>query len=182
MATTEGHNLLWIDLETGGLEPERVQILEVAAIATDGDLNELGRFNAVVRHEHFTLTPWTYKQHGESGLLDLVTDSTKSFGMDAVGKTVCSFIREHKCERAPLAGSSVHFDRRFLQKYMPEAIKLLGYRNVDVSCMTELAKRWLPKSALADRPPKRDLHRAIPDLEDSINLARYYRRFIQVPT
>jgi oligoribonuclease len=176
----ETSNLVWVDLETGGLDEDQVPIYEVASIITDGDLNELGRFEAVVRSEYIVLTPWTLKQHGESGLLDLVTNPEVSRAPDVVERKFCEFLREHKCERAPLAGSSVHFDRRFLKKHMPQAIKLLGYRNVDVSCLTELAKRWLPEFVFVERPPKRELHRAIPDLEDSINLARYYRQFFKL--
>ncbi len=175
--------LVWMDLEMTGLDPERERILEMATLITDGDLEVIAEGPELIVHQSDELLDamdeWNTKHHGESGLTDRVRASTVSEA-DAE-KATLDFIREH-CERrsAPLAGNSIHQDRRFLVRYMPTLDEFLHYRNVDVSTVKELSRRWYP-AEFAAAPAKKGSHRALDDIRESIEELRYYRRSIFAP-
>jgi oligoribonuclease len=123
---------------------------------------------------------WNKKHHGESGLVARVRQSTVSD--DEAAAATVAFLDAHLTgkDRPVLAGSSIHQDRRFIVRYMPKLDRRLHYRMVDVSAIKELARRWYP-AALANLPPKRESHRALDDIRESIDELRYYRRTIFLP-
>ncbi len=169
--------LVWMDLEMTGLDPERERIIEIATVVTDGELNVLAEGPELVLHQPEeileAMDEWNRKHHGESGLTDRVRASTIS---DAEAEArIVAFLKEHVGEReAPLAGNSVHQDRRFIARYMPALDAYLHYRLVDVSTVKELVARWHPE-IYAKRPHKQASHRALDDIRESIAELRYYR-------
>src|SRR5512139_2067438 len=178
--------LVWLDMEMTGLDPERERIIEVATIITDGQLTEVGTGPELVIHQAdeilAAMDDWNKKHHGASGLVDRVKASTIS-DADAEAQTI-EFINKH-CgakERPVLAGNSIHQDRRFIHRYMPALDKRLHYRMVDVSTIKELARRWYP-AVVAKQPAKKDTHRALDDIRESIEELRFYRAnvFVQPP-
>lgn len=176
--------LVWMDMEMTGLEPERERIIEVATILTDGALNELAAGPELVIHQSdevlAAMDDWNKKHHGESGLVERVRQSTVD---DAAAEAaILAFLDQHvgAKDRPLLAGSSIHQDRRFIHRYMPKLDRRLHYRMVDVSTVKELARRWFP-GELARLPPKRESHRALDDIRESIEELRYYRRSIFLP-
>jgi oligoribonuclease len=168
--------LIWIDLEMSGLDPEKCAILEVACIVTDGDLNELGEgIDLVVSQPDPVLDAmdeWCTRQHGQSGLTAAVKAST--LGLRAAELRTLEYLKQftHKGQ-SPLCGSSVSHDRRFIDRYMPELSAYLHYRTVDVSTVKELVKRWY---ADVELPPKKNSHRALDDIRESIEELRAYRK------
>ena len=175
MAATQP--LIWMDLEMTGLDPDRDRILEIAVIVTDGNLKSLDRGPDLVIHQEDALLEgmdaWNTDHHGRSGLTALVRAST--LDETAAERQLLEWLGE-RCPKGevPLAGNSVHQDRAFLRRWMPELHDFLHYRNVDVSTIKELVRRWTP-GILADAPPKRGAHRAMGDLEESIRELAYYR-------
>jgi oligoribonuclease len=174
--------LVWIDLEMSGLDPERERILEIATIVTDGQLTILAEGPELVVHQPDALLAamdaWNTSHHGASGLVDRVKSSTIS--EEEAERLTLEFVAQWVEERAaPLAGNSVHQDRLFLAKYMPRLNGHLHYRNVDVSTVKELVRRWHPK-AFDARPHKKAAHRALDDIRESIDELRYYRRAVFV--
>ncbi|HJL15060.1 MAG TPA: oligoribonuclease [Sandaracinaceae bacterium LLY-WYZ-13_1] len=174
--------LVWIDLEMSGLDVERERILEIATIVTDGQLEILAEGPELVVHQPDALLEamddWNREHHGASGLVDRVKASPIDEA-EAERRTL-EFIAAHVDARtAPLAGNSVHQDRLFLAKYMPELTAHLHYRNVDVSTVKELVRRWHPE-AFAARPTKKGNHRALDDIRESIEELRYYRKAVFV--
>jgi oligoribonuclease len=168
-------NLIWVDLEMTGLDPERHVIIEIAALATDRDLNILAEGpEMVIGHSEGVLSgmePWSREHHQASGLLDRVRSS--SHDMKAAEKAVLDFVRQYAYPgQAPLCGNSIWQDRRFLVAHMPELEAFFHYRNVDVSSIKELVRRWYP--SLAPFEKKKD-HRALKDITESIAELRYYR-------
>ena len=169
--------LVWIDLEMTGLDPERERIIEIAVVVTNGDLEVVAEGpNLVIRQADAILDgmdEWNRTHHGQSGLVDRVRASQIS-DADAEAR-VLDFLREH-CEPGvcPLAGNSVHRDRRFLRRYMSQLDDYLHYRIIDVSTVKELVRRWYP-DAFAAAPAKSDQHRALDDIHESIAELRYYR-------
>jgi oligoribonuclease len=166
-----------MDLEMTGLDPERERIIEIATVVTDGDLNILAEGPELVLNQPETvlaaMDDWNRKHHGESGLIDRVRASTMT-DLEAEARIV-AFLKEHVGEReAPLAGNSVHQDRRFIARYMPALDAYLHYRLVDVSTIKELVARWHP-DVYAKRPHKHATHRALLDIRESIEELRYYR-------
>lgn len=176
--------LVWMDMEMTGLDPERERIIEVATILTDGNLNELACGPELVIHQPdevlAAMDDWNKKHHGESGLVAKIKESTIS-DAEAEAQTI-AFLDQHVSakDRPILAGSSIHQDRRFIVRYMPKLDRRLHYRMVDVSSIKELARRWYP-AALATLPPKRESHRALDDIRESIDELRFYRRTIFLP-
>jgi len=171
-------NLVWMDLEMTGLDPEVDTILEIATIVTDKDLNILAEGPSMaIHHDKQALDhmdEWCRKQHGASGLSGRVLASTISLAQ-AEAETL-AFIRSYAAERAvPLCGNSIHQDRRFLVRYMPQLEAYLHYRLVDVSTIKELARRWYPK---LEFPSKKGMHLAMDDIRESIAELRYYREQI----
>jgi len=176
----ESDRLVWMDLEMSGLDPERERILEIAAIVTDGQLAVVAEGPELVVHQSDAvlsgMDAWNTEHHGASGLTARVRAST--LGEAEAERLLLDFVAQHVPARAaPLAGNSVHQDRLFLARYMPALEKHLHYRNVDVSTVKELARRWHPEPYAA-RPTKRATHRALEDIRESIEELRYYRRTV----
>ncbi len=178
--------LVWMDMEMSGLDPAKERIIEVATIITDGNLTEVAVGPDLVIHQPDELLAamdeWNRKHHKASGLIDRVKASTVTDG-DAEAQTL-AFINAH-CgpkDRPVLAGNSIHQDRRFIHRYMPQLDARLHYRMVDVSTIKELARRWFPQ-LISKQPQKKDTHRALDDIRDSIDELRFYRShvFVQPP-
>src|SRR5512139_154519 len=178
--------LVWLDMEMTGLDPAKERIIEIATILTDGNLVEIGVGPDLVIHQDDVvlgaMDDWNRTHHGASGLTERVKSSTVTDG-DAEAQTL-AFIAQHvgAKERPVLAGNSIHQDRRFIRKYMPKLDTRLHYRMVDVSTIKELARRWYP-AVVAKQPAKKDTHRALDDIRESIEELRFYRAnvFVQPP-
>ena len=161
-----------------GLDPDRDRILEVAVVLSDGQLTEIHEGPDLVLHQSdavlAAMDEWNTSHHGASGLVELVRAS--SFDEAAVEREILDWLRT-RCAAgvAPLAGNSVHQDRAFLRRWMPGLHDFLHYRNVDVSTLKELARRWHPE-ALASAPPKLGNHRALGDIRESIHELLHYRK------
>jgi len=169
--------IVWMDMEMSGLVPETERILEVAVVVTDGELNVVAEGPNLVVHQSEevleAMDQWNTTHHAESGLTKRVRESTIDEAQASAA--ILQFLAEHTEKRkAPLAGNSIHQDRRFLALYLPEVEAWLHYRNVDVSTIKELALRWYPKEYAA-RPTKKGRHRAMDDLMESIEELKYYR-------
>jgi len=169
--------LVWIDLETTGIDDRTSHILEIASIITDKDLNLIAEGPDLVIHQPDevlgNMDPWCIDQHGRSGLTDASRNAGVPLGV-AEAETL-RFVQGY-CLRnmAPLCGNSVGFDRRFLMHHMPSLNNYLDYRNVDVSSIQELVRRWFPK-AIAEIE-KTATHRALDDIRESIEELRIYRQ------
>lgn len=172
--------LVWIDMEMSGLDPSCCKILEIATLVTDGDLNELSQGPNLVVHQPESvlgaMDEWCTRQHGDSGLTEAVRASTIDEA-EAERQTL-AFIQQWTGPRAsPLCGSSVFQDRRFIIRYLPALYEYLHYRLVDVASVRELSRRWHPQL----RPPaKRDTHRALDDVRESVEELRFYRTHLFV--
>lgn len=170
--------LVWLDMEMTGLDPERERIIEVATIITDGQLTEIGAGPELVIHQPdeilAAMDDWNKKHHGGSGLVDRVKASMVT-DADAEAQTI-EFINKHvgAKDRPVLAGNSIHQDRRFIHRYMAALDKRLHYRMVDVSTIKELARRWFPQM-IARIPAKKETHRALDDIRESIDELRFYK-------
>ncbi|MBL9019224.1 MAG: oligoribonuclease [Myxococcales bacterium] len=176
--------LVWLDMEMTGLDPARERIIEVATILTDGQLVEIAVGPDLVIHQSdevlAAMDDWNKKHHGGSGLVERVKASTVTDG-DAEAQTL-EFIKQH-CgakDRPVLAGNSIHQDRRFIRRYMPALDARLHYRMVDVSTVKELARRWFPQ-LVAKIPVKKETHRALDDIRESIDELRWYRQHVFAP-
>jgi oligoribonuclease len=174
----ETDRLVWMDLEMSGLDPEKNRILEVAILVTNGQLEIVAEGPELVIHQPAALLDgmdeWNTKHHGQSGLTARVRASTVTEA-DAEAQLV-AFVAAHVPPRgAPLAGNSIHQDRIFVQRYFPTLAAHLHYRNVDVSTVKELVRRWYPQAYEA-RPTKKGTHRALDDIRESVEELRYYRK------
>ena len=176
-------NLIWIDLEMTGLAPEQDRIIEIATVVTDKDLQVIAEGPVFAIHQDDTrlsaMDAWNTNQHGRSGLTERVRASRVSEA-DAEAATV-AFLADYLDPRqSPMCGNSICQDRRFLARYMPELEAFFHYRNLDVSTLKELAKRWNP--AVADCVQKAGTHLAMADIKDSIaELAHYRATFLRLP-
>ena len=180
----DGDLLVWMDMEMSGLAVERERILEVAVIVTDGQLQVVAEGPEIVVHQPDVvldaMDDWNKKHHGGSGLIARVRAS--SVDEAQAEAMLLEFVAAHVGPRsAPLAGNSIHQDRLFLAKYMPRLHDHVHYRNVDVSTLKELVRRWHP-AAYDARPTKRGSHRALDDIRESIDELRYYRSAVFVPS
>lgn len=181
-ATPRKDLLVWIDLEMTGLDPEKERIIEVATLITDNDLNLIaeGPVIAVHQPEHLLagMDAWNQKTHGESGLVARVRQST--IETRAAELRTLEFLRAHVAPgSSPMCGNSVHQDRRFLEREMPELLAFFHYRNLDVSTLKELAKRWNPAALKGFE--KRNTHQALDDIRESLaELAHYRTTFLQL--
>ena len=168
--------LVWIDLEMTGLEPETDRIIEIATLITDADLNILaeGPVIAVDQSEEAlaAMDEWNQRTHGESGLIERVRSSRISEAQ-AETETLAFLAEWAEIGSSPICGNSVHQDRRFLVRYMPQLEAFFHYRNLDVSTVKELARRWKPEVAQGFR--KESSHQALDDIRDSVAELRYYR-------
>ncbi|WP_166254224.1 oligoribonuclease [Marinobacter salicampi] len=174
MAVTD--RLVWIDLEMTGLDPEKERIIEMATLVTDSDLNLIaeGPVIAVKQADDLleAMDEWCTRTHGETGLTQRVRESRTSEA-EAEQQTL-AFLREHMGPgQSPLCGNSIGQDRRFLVKYMPELEAFFHYRNLDVSTIKELARRWRPD--VLEGVKKKGTHLALDDIRDSIDELRHYR-------
>lgn len=169
-------NLVWIDLEMTGLDPDQDAIIEIATIVTDSQLNILaeGPVLAVSQSEDVLgrMDDWNKKQHGESGLLQRVRSSQYSLA-DAERLTI-DFLRAYVPERtSPMCGNSICQDRRFLYRGMPRLERFFHYRNLDVSTLKELIRRWAPD--VFGSLKKTGAHLALDDIRESISELKFYR-------
>jgi oligoribonuclease len=169
-------NLVWIDLEMTGLEPKKDVIIEIATIVTDSDLNILAEGPMLAIHQSDELLDgmdeWCTNQHGKSGLTQRVKESSIT-DAQAEQETI-AFLKQYvEPGVSPMCGNSIGQDRRFLDKYMPELERFFHYRNLDVSSLKELAKRWKPEVAAG--VVKKGSHLAMDDIRDSIDELKYYR-------
>lgn len=174
-------NLVWLDLEMTGLDPDRHAICEIATIVTDSNLEVLAEGPAMVIHlDEDTLEamdPWCVEHHGKSGLTARIKESEIS--NDEAEQRTLEFISTYvKPGKAPLCGNSIWQDRRFLERYMPKLEAYLHYRMIDVSSIKECVKRWYSPAYLP--PPKTNTHRALDDIHESITELRYYKQKIFV--
>ncbi|MDO5701256.1 MAG: oligoribonuclease [Bowdeniella nasicola] len=169
--------LVWIDCEMTGLDLERDELVEVAVIVTDSELNPLdGGIDVLIKPSDAALAQmndFVRDMHTKSGLLEELEGAGT---LEAATEAVLAYIRRHVPEerRAPLAGNSVGTDKAFLAKDMPAVVEHLHYRMVDVSSIKELARRWYPR-AYYHSPEKNGGHRALADIAESIDELRYYR-------
>ena len=175
--------IIWMDMEMSGLDPDTDRILEVAVLVTDANLEVVAEGPNLIVHQSDevldSMDQWNTTHHGQSGLTQRVRESTIDEAQ--VSAAIVEFLSQHTEKRkAPLAGNSIHQDRRFVARYLPEVEEWLHYRNIDVSTIKELALRWYPKQ-YSDRPAQKGTHRAMDDLMESIEELRYYRQALFLP-
>jgi oligoribonuclease len=168
--------LIWIDLEMTGLSTDSDHIIEIASVITDSQLNVVGQGPVLAVHQPdavmAAMDEWNTRTHGESGLTQRVRESTLS-AADAERETL-AFIHQYVPKnKSPLCGSSICQDRRFLAREMPQLEAYVHYRNLDVSSVKELVKRWKPE--LCAGFVKKNTHKALDDIIESIEELRYYR-------
>jgi oligoribonuclease len=168
--------LIWIDLEMTGLVPDRDRVIEMAMVVTDAALEPVAVSPVWVVHQDdatlAAMDAWNQGTHGRSGLIDRVRASTASEA-DAEAAAL-AFLREHVPAKAsPMCGNSICQDRRFLARWMPALEDHFHYRNLDVSTLKELVRRWKPE--LLKGVPKEGKHEALADVYESIEELRYYR-------
>lgn len=171
-------NLIWIDLEMTGLNPEKDRIIEMATIITDSNLNVVAEGPVFAIHQSNELLDgmdeWCTKQHNQSGLVERVQKS--SISEKQAEALTLEFLKQHvQPGKSPMCGNSIWQDRRFLNRYMPELEKFFHYRMVDVSTLKELALRWAPR--VYNGVTKESMHLALDDIRDSINELKHYREY-----
>ncbi|MDD3517624.1 MAG: oligoribonuclease [Chromatiales bacterium] len=169
-------NLIWVDLEMTGLDPSTDLIIEIATIVTDKDLNVLAEGPVIAIYQKddvlSRMDEWNRKTHGQSGLIDRVRNSLHT-EPDAETATI-EFLRQYVPQRgSPMCGNSICQDRRFMARCMPELEAYFHYRNLDVSTVKELARRWAPH--LVQSLKKESRHQALDDIRESIAELRHYR-------
>ncbi|XP_046852352.1 oligoribonuclease, mitochondrial-like [Xenia sp. Carnegie-2017] len=172
--------LVWVDLEMSGLDDSKDQILEIACLITDTDLNLIAEGPDIIIHQPDSvldsMNEWCKSHHGESGLTQAVKESTTS--LKQAEDRIIEFITTHtKPNKSLLAGNSVHVDKLFLSRFMPQVIEHLHYRIVDVSTVKELCKYWYPK-AYHRVPNKSQTHRALQDIKESLQELKFYKSTI----
>jgi len=173
------NNLIWIDMEMSGLNPETDRILEVALVVTSSSLDTVAEAPVMVVHQPDAvldaMDEWNKSVHARSGLIERVKASSVSEA-EAEARLV-AFLAEHVPPNvSPMCGNSVHQDRRFLSRYMPQLEAHFLYRNLDVSTLKELAKRWKPD--IMAGLTKHGRHEALADIHESIEELRYYREHL----
>lgn len=176
-------NLIWIDLEMTGLDTFNDEILEIATIVTDANLNVIAEGPVIAVHQSEELIngmdEWNQKQHGGSGLIERVRSSTHDEA--AAEAQTLDFLKQHvPAGTSPMCGNSICQDRRFLARTMPILENYFHYRNLDVSTLKELANRWAP--SVAEGFKKDSKHLALADIHDSIDELQFYRDyFLRLP-
>lgn len=178
MSFDKSSNLIWIDLEMTGLNPDTDRIIEIATVVTDAHLNVLAEGPVLAIHQKDmvlnAMDEWNTRQHGQSGLTERVRRSTITEA-DAEAQTLAFLSRFVDPKKSPICGNSICQDRRFLYRQMPKLEGYFHYRNLDVSTVKELARRWYPD--LLQRFTKKSSHLAMDDIKDSIEELRYYRQY-----
>ncbi len=168
-------NLGWIDLEMTGLDPSTCVILEIACLVTDKDMNILAEGPVLAIHQSDAILnamdEWNQTHHGKSGLIQRVKDTTMT-AADAEREAMGFFAQHLAPKTSPLCGNSIHMDRLFISKYMPRLEAFFHYRNLDVSTVKELVKRWYGPEALFK---KKEKHQALDDIRESVEEIRFYR-------
>jgi len=176
-------NLIWIDLEMTGLDPERDLIIEIATVVTDAHLELIAEGPVFAIHQPdaalAAMDEWNTRQHGQSGLTQRVRESTVT-AAEAEARTLEFLARHVAAGASPMCGNSICQDRRFLARYMPELERFFHYRNLDVSSVKEIARRWHP--AVLNGFSKQSTHLALDDIRDSIAELKHYRAtFFRLP-
>jgi len=168
--------LIWIDLEMTGLEPEVDRIIEIAMVVTDANLNTIAESPVLAIHQDETqlarMDAWNTATHGRSGLIDRVRTSEWSEA-SAEAEMLAFLAPLVSAKISPMCGNSIGQDRRFLTKYMPKLEDYFHYRNLDVSTIKELARRWRPDVAKSFQ--KKGQHQALADIYESIDELKHYR-------
>jgi len=175
MALNPTH-LLWLDMEMTGLSPDTDRIIELAIVVTDADLNTVAEGPVLVVHQPDevmnAMDNWNKGTHGKSGLIDRVKAS--QLNEAEAEAQMLEFVKQHVPARtSPMCGNSICQDRRFLARYMPQLEAFFHYRNLDVSTLKELAKRWRP--GLSEEFKKSNKHEALADIYESIDEMKHYR-------
>ncbi|MEM6160156.1 oligoribonuclease [Erwinia sp. P6884] len=174
--TVNANNLIWIDLEMTGLDPEQDRIIEIATLVTDSDLNILAEGPVFAVHQSDAqlalMDEWNVRTHTGSGLVDRVKAS--SIDDRAAELATIEFLKQWVPENSsPICGNSIGQDRRFLFKYMPELEAYFHYRYLDVSTVKELARRWKPEVLTGFK--KQGTHQAMDDIRESVAELSWYR-------
>lgn len=172
----DAENLIWIDLEMTGLDPDQDHILEIATIITDKNLNVLAEGPVLAIHQADSvlaaMDDWNQKHHAASGLIQRVRGSRMT--ADEAQKLTLAFLEKWvPAGKSPMCGNSICQDRRFLYRQMPQLESFFHYRNLDVSTVKELAGRWAPH--IRDAFVKKAVHRALDDIIESIGELQHYR-------
>ena len=168
-------NLVWIDLEMTGLDPEKEKIIEIATLITDSDLNIIAEGPNLVISQRSELIDamdeWNQKQHGSSGLIEQVNKSDITEQVAEI--ETLDFISKYVGEKvSPMCGNTVSHDRRFLSKYMPRLESYFNYRHIDVSSFKEVAVRWMNEAQVYE---KKGSHRAMGDIKESVAELKFYK-------
>ena len=173
---TKADNLVWIDLEMTGLDTQADHIIEIATIVTDATLNVLAEGPVLAIHQSDsvldTMDEWNRTTHGSSGLLQRVRESRLT-AANAAAETLRFLAQYSQAGASPMCGNSICQDRRFLAREMPSLEKFFHYRNLDVSTVKELARRWAP--AVLEGVAKSSTHLALDDIRESIRELAHYR-------
>jgi len=176
------NNLIWVDMEMSGLNPDTDKVLEVAIVVTDSNLNTVAEAPVLVVHQDDAvldaMDSWNKSTHAKSGLVERVKAST--LAEQEAAERMVGFLREYVPSGiSPMCGNSVHQDRRFMARHLPKLEAYFHYRNLDVSTLKELMKRWKPE--LAAGMVKHGKHEALADIYESIDELKYYREhFLKV--
>lgn len=171
------HNLVWVDLEMTGLDPDSDKIIEIASIVTDSQLNTLAEGPVLAIHQSDSalaaMDEWNTTHHNASGLVQRVKTSTVDEA-EAIRQTLAFLKPWVDCGVSPMCGNSIGQDRRFMARHMPELEQYFHYRNIDVSTIKELARRWSPQ--MLQGVKKTGSHQALDDIRESIAELQHYQR------
>jgi oligoribonuclease len=177
-SSNPAQRLIWIDLEMTGLDTDQDRIIEIATIVTDENLNILAEGPVLAIHQPDivlnAMDEWNTRQHGQSGLIQRVRRSTLT-AQDAEQQTLEFLKKWVDAKKSPMCGNSICQDRRFMHRLMPDLEQFFHYRNLDVSSVKELARRWRPE--IMDGLKKEASHLAMDDIRDSIRELKYYREY-----
>ena len=182
MMSKNNNNLIWLDMEMSGLNPETDMVLEIALVITDPYLTIIGEGPVIVIHQSdevlARMDSWNQSTHGKSGLIEKVKNSNVS--EDEATHQLIEFMSQYiEKGKSPMCGNSICQDRRFMAKHMPLLESFFHYRNLDVSVFKELAKRWKPE--LISGFKKQSKHEALADILESVEELKYYREhFIKI--
>lgn len=172
-------NLIWVDLEMTGLDPEVDTVIEIATIVTDAQLNTLAEGPVMAIHtsdeQLAAMDAWNTEHHNASGLVARVRASEHT--LESASQATISFLTDWiESGKSPMCGNSIGQDRRFMVKHMPELESYFHYRNVDVSTIKELVKRWSPE--IGEKFNKKGTHLALDDIRESIAELAFYRKHV----